>query len=323
MCVDLSHGICHALLDTEALCELLQQPSQGVPRKEDRGLVHEDLQGVVMKSVKKGDSSADVKTLQGLLTAQGYPCAQDGVFGTGTEAAVLRYQRDRGLPADGIVGSNTWAALASGRIAPRKPPEPLPVVMQRVLQLGHQVMWKGDFHLNLFGIRSANAQAGSFDDTLGCAYTEGGLWRVHYWPGTTDPGSYYLADKSKWLNDKGVAILAEGQYVDAWKIGLHGGKYEALCQRGPVKVYRDADLDFNLDFDPSTLQESSTLGVNLHAPSSDPYNLSVARTEVGAWSAACQVHATTAGFRDMMDLARKQVDRLGLDTFTYTLMRQW
>ena len=175
-------------------------------------------------------------------------------------------------------------------------------------------MCEGDYHLNLFGIRSPNTTANSFDDILGCAYTENGLWKVHYWPGTCDPGTYWLENPSR---VEGTAILVEGQY-HAWKIGLHGGKYEALTQQAAeVKVYRDADRDNTLEMDPDSIREGY-FGINLHRSSTSGES-----TKVEKWSAGCQVHARLDGFNEMMDLARKQVDKLGIDVFTYTLMKQW
>jgi len=44
----------------------------------------------------------------------GYSCGDngaDGVFGSGTRAAVRAFQRDHGLTVDGIAGRKTWAAL--------------------------------------------------------------------------------------------------------------------------------------------------------------------------------------------------------------------
>ena len=35
----------------------------------------------------------------------------DGIFGSQTRDAVTRYQRSRGLTADGIVGCNTWKSI--------------------------------------------------------------------------------------------------------------------------------------------------------------------------------------------------------------------
>ena len=35
----------------------------------------------------------------------------DGIFGAKTYNAVVKFQKDRGLAVDGIVGKNTWAAL--------------------------------------------------------------------------------------------------------------------------------------------------------------------------------------------------------------------
>lgn len=60
-----------------------------------------------------------VKELQTALAAKGFnPGAIDGVFGLGTEAAVMAFQRSKGLLADGIAGPRTLAALAGREPAP-------------------------------------------------------------------------------------------------------------------------------------------------------------------------------------------------------------
>jgi len=56
--------------------------------------------------LKKGSSGDDVKQLQAQLGL-----AADGIFGSGTEAAVKTWQAQNGLAADGIVGNATWAKL--------------------------------------------------------------------------------------------------------------------------------------------------------------------------------------------------------------------
>lgn len=267
------------------------------------------------RTLRKGDRGDEVKRVQILLTEQGYPCSPDGHFGGRTEAKVMQFQRDRGLGADGVVGPITWAALTTATKVDPQPPSPLPPVLVHLQSLGHRVVWRGDFHLNLFGIRSSNRQANSFDDILGCAYTVRGMWRVHYWPGTCDPGTYWLKNPSR---VEGTAILVEGQYLDAWKIGLHRGQYEALTQQaGEVRVYRDGTKDQTLNLDPKTIMKGY-FGINLHRSSPTGESKVVEK-----WSAGCQVHARVDGFNEMMDLARKQVDALGIDTFTYTLMNQW
>ena len=53
-----------------------------------------------------------MKTLQRLLNSLFYDCgAVDGIWGKKTNNAVIAFQTDKGLEADGIVGSKTWAAL--------------------------------------------------------------------------------------------------------------------------------------------------------------------------------------------------------------------
>ena len=54
------------------------------------------------KTVKKGSKGETVKAVQQVLGAKA-----DGIFGPGTEAAVMQWQRSRGLVPDGIVGPAT------------------------------------------------------------------------------------------------------------------------------------------------------------------------------------------------------------------------
>ena len=55
----------------------------------------------------------DVAELQRRLNALGFDAGrEDGIFGRGTLAALIEYQRNAGLPADGICGHNTIAAIA-------------------------------------------------------------------------------------------------------------------------------------------------------------------------------------------------------------------
>ena len=62
----------------------------------------------VLQRGSKGDS---VVQLQKLLRDLQFAVAIDGDFGPGTEVAVTRFQSERQLTADEIVGPETWAAL--------------------------------------------------------------------------------------------------------------------------------------------------------------------------------------------------------------------
>jgi hypothetical protein len=57
-------------------------------------------------TLQMGDTGESVKKLQALLKI-----GVDGDFGPKTKIAVVKFQRSKGLYADGIVGKNTWAAL--------------------------------------------------------------------------------------------------------------------------------------------------------------------------------------------------------------------
>ena len=62
--------------------------------------------------LKQGSKGAEVKEVQRRLKAWGYYNGNaDGVFGAGTKAAVVAFQKKNGLKADGVVGASTYKAL--------------------------------------------------------------------------------------------------------------------------------------------------------------------------------------------------------------------
>lgn len=65
-----------------------------------------------VKTLKKGSSGADVKTLQTRLNELGYDCGKvDGKYGDKTAAAVKAFQKDHNLTVDGIAGAKTQTSL--------------------------------------------------------------------------------------------------------------------------------------------------------------------------------------------------------------------
>ncbi|MBQ3077341.1 MAG: spore cortex-lytic enzyme [Clostridia bacterium] len=63
-------------------------------------------------ALQQGASGEQVRQVQQALRDLGYEVgAVDGVYGSRTRAAVLAFQRDRGLTQDGVAGRETLAAL--------------------------------------------------------------------------------------------------------------------------------------------------------------------------------------------------------------------
>ena len=56
---------------------------------------------------------ATVKSLQHLLSKQGYSLEEDGLFGQATLASVKEFQKQQKLRSDGVVGPRTWSLLSS------------------------------------------------------------------------------------------------------------------------------------------------------------------------------------------------------------------
>jgi hypothetical protein len=165
------------------------------------------------------------------------------------------------------------------------------------------------FDVNIVGVRnSATGQkvTNAFDDCLTLSYKENGEWKFHCWAATTDPGKKGVLE---YHNAAGVARLVEGQYRGSHNIGLHQGKYEALRQAKPVKVFRDADKD--LEYDENKIAEG-VFGINIHKAGADS-------TYVENWSEGCQVFKKAADFEEFMKICRKARDIHG-NSFTYTLI---
>jgi hypothetical protein len=165
------------------------------------------------------------------------------------------------------------------------------------------------YDVNIVGIRNAatgQKVTNAFDDYITISYKENGEWKCHVWPATTDPGKKGVME---YHNKDGVARLVEGQYRGSHIIRLHQGKYEALGQDKPVKVYRDANKDMNYDENKIT---EGVYGINIHKAGADS-------TYVENWSEGCQVFKKAADFEEFMKICRKSKDIHG-NRFTYTLI---
>ena len=168
-----------------------------------------------------------------------------------------------------------------------------------------------DYDLNIVGVRNSatgNKVTNVFDDKITVSYKLNGEWQFHEWNATTDPGKKGVME---YHNAAGVARLVEGQYRGSHSIGLHQGKYKALKQAKPVKVYRDPNRD--LTYYETKIAEG-IFGINIHRSSATGTS-----TYVENWSEGCQVFSTVTDFDKFMDLCEKASAIHG-NSFTYTLI---
>lgn len=169
------------------------------------------------------------------------------------------------------------------------------------------------YNLNIIGVRSNNEIANSFDDWLYLIFREekGSEFKVYEFPITTDPGAYWLKNP---MNVDGTAILVPGQYRGSHQIGLHQGKYKALKQKKPLKVWRDNDRDTNIDKEGKIYE--GIFGINIHRS-----NATSQSQVVEKWSAGCQVFQKVADFNFLMETCEKAKDLYG-NSFSYTLLEE-
>ena len=186
-------------------------------------------------------------------------------------------------------------------------------IEETVKSKGYKWFENGNYNLNIVGIRNSSTNeevTNKFDDLLTVSYKVGGIWNFHQWDCTTDPGKYYTENL---LNPNGVAILVPGQYRGSHVLGMHQGKYKALKQAKPLKVYRDDNKDNCYDMQPENIHEG-IYGINIHRASA--YGTS---TQIDKWSAGCQVIANNQNFDKLIWLAI-QAEEIWGNSFTYTLI---
>jgi hypothetical protein len=167
------------------------------------------------------------------------------------------------------------------------------------------------FDVNIVGVRNSSvgkSVTNLFDDWMTISYKENGEWKFFSWACTTDPGTKAVKE---YKNPRGVARLIPNQYRGSHTIRLHQGKYEAVCQQRPVKVWRDKNKD--MTFNEVTVDEG-LFGINIHR--SNP------KTEsqyVENWSEGCQVFKRIKDFKQFMEICSKAALLHG-NSFTYTLI---
>ncbi|MDZ8189702.1 MAG: peptidoglycan-binding domain-containing protein [Nostoc sp. ChiSLP02] len=95
-----------------------QNTQQGTTAKKANAIHKANVKHKSTNAVKRsnvlrvGSKGEAVKNAQNLLKQQGFYTANvNGVFNNQTRAAVIKFQKSKGLRADGVIGNKTLAAL--------------------------------------------------------------------------------------------------------------------------------------------------------------------------------------------------------------------
>ena len=171
------------------------------------------------------------------------------------------------------------------------------------------------YDVNIVGVRNNKTKGrvtNAFDDHITISYKLDGEWYFECFKCTTDPGTHWVENI---MREEGVAILKPGQYRGSHKLRLHQGKYMALGQQKPVKVYRDNNRDGKYDLIEESVQEG-LFGINIHRATGRSSGTS---TRVDKWSAGCQVIANNDDWHCFLDICHAAREIWG-NNFTYTLI---
>jgi hypothetical protein len=188
-------------------------------------------------------------------------------------------------------------------------------IEETLKQKSYRWFKQGDYNLNIVGVRNSDTKdkvTNRFDDKITLSYKIDGKWQFHCFDCTTDPGTHWVENI---MRKDGVAILKPGQYRSSHKIRKHQGRYEALGQQNPMKVYRDNNRNHTYDLYEESVQEG-LFGINIHRATKYAGKKS---SQVDKWSAGCQVIASNDDWKLFMKICRKARDTWN-NNFTYTLL---
>ena len=167
------------------------------------------------------------------------------------------------------------------------------------------------YELNIVGLRSNSVIPNRFDDEIHVFYKVSPLkWNYHVYKATTDPGTFWLHNPSQ---EQGTAILYQGQFVNAYRIGMHREQYQALVQQKAVTIIRDYNRDATLDFY-NGRKTKGLFGINIHRANKTGTTKTVDKN-----SAGCQVFESAIAFEEFLRLC-EQHSKLYGNHFTYTLI---
>ena len=187
-----------------------------------------------------------------------------------------------------------------------------PEILDRVERLGFATFSGSDYDLNIIGERNPRGTPDKFDDWINVCYQVRGIWNHEMFKCTTDPGLYWMNNPGR---VEGTAILKHDQQMrGAYRLAMHRGKYQALCQDRPVTIWRDRNMDNVHDY--GSNEERGFFGINIHRAS-----LTVTNAHVGRYSAGCTVIQKSPDFERLLWLCRQQIAHHPTWTnFTYTLI---
>lgn len=174
---------------------------------------------------RQGDRGAVVKQIQKALKQVGYGVADDGIWGPITTEAVKRFQKDKGLKPDGLVGPATLAMLGISSIANTVSPNEV----KRTIQHGDIVLKTSKRRIDYIVVHCTASREGQ-------EMTVEQIRKEHKKQGWSDIGYHYvvtLDGKARLGRDVDIA----GAHVAGYNSNSIGVSYVGGVENRPGVPY--------------------------------------------------------------------------------------